>query len=108
MNKLIVRAGAAATAALTLGMLVAPSALAQDCTISDNGAFSHNRCNIRVVNKTVTKQTNNANIRNTVNVVSSTGGNKANFNTGGDVSVTSGDSSVTVNITNNVNSNSMP
>ncbi|HEY4694913.1 MAG TPA: hypothetical protein VIH52_03045 [Candidatus Nanoarchaeia archaeon] len=112
MNKLIARVGATAGAALTAGMLLAPAALADDgntCTITDNGAFSHNRCRIKVVNKSATVQINVARVKNRVITVSNTGGNKASFNTGdGDVSIDTGDSTVTVTITNNVNSNAAP
>ncbi len=108
MKNLIIRAGAAAASVSAIALLVAPVAMAQDCTLAGNGAFSHNHCSIKVVTKTTTKQINNATVVNTVNVTSKTGGNSASFNTGGDTSITSGESSVSVTIENNVNSNSMP
>ena len=107
MNKLIVRAGAVAALATAATLFVAPLASAADCTIDSNGALSHNSCHVTIKRTIHVSQTNNAHVTNKVTVVSNTGGNKANFNTGGDVSVTSGDSSVTVDITNTVNGNTI-
>lgn len=109
------RVGFGAAGLMAAGAMMAPAALADvTCTISGNGANSHNRCNITVNTGGCKKikcasgssQTNNASVSNTVTVSSSTGGNKANKNTGGDVSITTGDSNVDISITNNVNSNS--
>ena len=112
MNRLLIRIGATTAAAMAAGLFLAPVTLADDggntCTITDNGAFSHNRCNIRVRRITKTTTINKATVKNVVVVSSDTGGNKANFNTGGNVDVTSGDSTVTVTITNNVNTPPSP
>lgn len=78
-----------------------------DPLISDNGAGSVNKITIKSSCSTSVKQKNTANIENNVEVVSSTGGNTANKNTGGNVDVTSGSSNVTVNINNTANSNSL-
>lgn len=108
MNRLT-RISATAASVLAGGMLLAPAALADvSCTITDNGARSHNRCTIKTSKKTISVQVNKATVKNNVTVISDTGGNKANNNTGGNVTVTSGDSNVTVNITNTLNSNSAP
>src|SRR5689334_15905858 len=94
-----------ATGALLLGAF-APAAFADTCTISGNGAFSHNKCKVVTVTKTGgTKQVNVADFSNHVSVHTSSGGNNASGNVGGDVTVTSGDSTVTVTITNAANLN---
>src|SRR3990167_5333071 len=100
------RVGLATAGLLTTGALLAPASLAADntCRITDNGAFSHNRCRIKVVKKTTTVQINSARVKNSVGVVSNTGGNDANNNTGGNVTSNSGDSTVTVTINNTLNS----
>ncbi len=110
MNTRILRIGALATSIVAGGMLLAPASLAagNTCTITDNGAFSSNRCRIKVVKKSATVQINAAKVKNSVGVVSNTGGNDANGNTGGNVNVDSGNSTVTVKITNTLNSNVAP
>ena len=77
-----------------------------DATITGNGVWSHNT--IVDVTKCVTKldQTNVANISNSVNTNSNTGNNSASYNTGGDVSVASGDATTSVTVSNVANSNS--
>mgnify|MGYP001572270057 CR=1 FL=1 len=110
MNSRLVRIGALATSIVAGGMLIAPASLAADntCIITDNGSRSRNYCRIKVVKKSTTVQINSAKVKNSVTVVSNTGGNKANNNTGGSVTVDSGNSTVTVEINNTLNSNAAP
>ncbi len=110
MNVRLIRIGALATSIVAGGMLLAPASLAADntCTITDNGVRSRNRCRIKVVKKSATIQINAAKVRNKVGVISNTGGNEANNNTGGSVTSDSGNSTVTVTITNTLNSNVAP
>lgn len=111
---LVTRVSAAAAGILAGGMLLAPAALADaTCTISGNGAGSRNRCNITVRSggghgcqatcSGQPKQVNKAKVKNTVVVISNTGGNKANKNTGGEVTIETGDSNVDISISNDVN-----
>lgn len=74
-------------------------------TISGNGDHSQN--SVWATTKCITKldQTNMANIANSVQVGSGTGGNEASHNTNSDVTVVSGDSSANVTVNNMVNSN---
>ena len=112
---LMKRIGVTTVGLLTTGALLAPAALADEegtggsntCTITDNGAFSSNRCRIRVRNSSTTVQINGSKIRNKVRVLSNTGGNHASFNTGGSVSVSSGNSTVNVSITNTTGGNTI-
>ena len=105
MNKLIVRAGAAAsTIALIASSFLAP-VLADEIVISGNGSNSDNTANVAVSNTTTVTQTNYANISNDVDVDANTGKNDANDNTGGDVDITTGNASANVGVSNTANSN---
>jgi len=73
--------------------------------ISGNGSGSTNNVDLNVDTNTEVNQSNYADIQNDVNVSAQTGNNTANKNTGGDVSVDTGDSNVSVGVTNNANSN---
>lgn len=111
------RIGLATAGLLTSGALLAPAALADaTCTITDNGARSHNSCSIVVKNGSggnceesclpqEPKTVRRAKIRNKVRIYQNTGGNKANSNTGGNVTIESGNATATVTITNDVNNN---
>jgi len=96
------RIATALIAGSIVGATVLPAAALADtsCEISGNGAHSHNSCRIR--------QSNSSTIRNRVSVDVDTGGNTANSNTGGDVSITTGDVHVDVTITNDVNQSNNP
>jgi len=78
-----------------------------DIEISGNGADSKNKADVKLDNKVKLWQTNNAKIANDVDVEANTGYNKANKNTGGDVSMSTGDSDVEVAVTNEANSNAL-
>lgn len=101
------RIAAALAAGSIIGATMLPAAALADtsCEISGNGAFSHNSCRIRISKKVRISQSNSSKIKNGVWVGVSTGGNDANKNTGGDVSITTGDVDVNVTITNDVNQN---
>lgn len=86
-----------ATAAF-LGAVVAPMAFAADVTISGNGEGSHNTVTLSNSNTTSVSQSNVMSVSTTVNSSANTGGNQANENTGGDVTVTSGNASSTVGV----------
>lgn len=110
MNSRLIRISALATSIVAGGMLLAPASLASSntCKITDNGAHSRNKCRIKVVRRSATIQINGAKVNNKVGVISNTGGNEANKNTGGNVTSNSGNSTVNVTITNNINSNTAP
>ena len=73
--------------------------------ISGNGADSENEVEIKLNQSTVVTQNNDATIDNHVNASSDTGDNEAEENTGGDVSISTGDATTDVNVQNTVNSN---
>lgn len=78
-----------------------------DVSISGNGADSHNQIKVGSHNSLHVNQKNNAHVNNTVWVFSGTGHNVANKNTGGNVSISTGNANSSVSIMNEVNSNSL-
>ena len=84
--------------------LVTP-ALATTLEISGNGTSSSNEVKLEVEQNTEVFQTNVADVYNEVNADANTGKNDANDNTGGDVSIDTGDAKVLVDVTNSLNSN---
>ena len=70
-----------------------------------NGAGSTNTATDSQTTNNTTTQTNNATITNNLNLTANTGGNKSNFNTNGDSSITTGDANIIANLVNFVNNN---
>ena len=97
------------TTALATGAVLAnalaPMAFAQEVQISGNGSFSDNTVNLDVSSDTNVDQNNDADIRNNVDSYASTGGNSADFNTGGDVTIRTGDATNNTQIVNAANLN---
>lgn len=94
------------TAAFVAGVVAPAGAMAAtNVKVSGNGADSTNKVKVKEVKKAKVKQTNTATVANTVGVSQNTGGNKANKNTGGGVTVTSGNATATVAITNTTGGN---
>jgi hypothetical protein len=99
-----VGAGIATTALLALS--AAPAAFADDSVwVAGNGAFSDNNTHVSNSNSSSVSQSNNSHISNDVNTRLNTGGNNASFNTGGSVTVFSGEANATTNISNQAGSN---
>src|SRR3989344_8395381 len=73
--------------------------------ISDNGAGSNNAALVDQSSVTTVTQSNQAYVTNDVEAEAETGGNKAKFNTGGDVTISTGDATTTAVVTNELNSN---
>ena len=82
-----------------------PGAFASEITIGGNGAGSDNTVDVRSENDTNVTQRNNSTITNNVNTSQNTGGNRASFNTGGDVAIVTGDADSDVSIVNKTGSN---
>src|SRR3989344_4668472 len=98
------------TSAIAAGALllqVALPVLAQSTTlvITGNGAESDSDINVAQTTTTTVVQNDVANISNDVDADADTGGNDANYNTGGAVSIDTGDASTGVAISNTANSN---
>lgn len=94
-----------ATALVISTALPAIAGISGTASNSGNGAFSDNEVEIEVENKTEVVQDNKACIKNEINISSDTGHNKANYNTGGDVSIETGGVDVEIGVTNNANAN---
>lgn len=104
LQKGMVTALAAGT--IFLSNLLTPLALADtSVTVSGNGAVSDNSVTLDQSTNTSVNQTNTAEITNVVSTSSNTGGNDANFNTGGTTAISTGDASNTTNITTDANAN---
>lgn len=84
---------------------VATPAFATTIEISGNGAGSDNAVAVQTTNTTTVSQSNTANVTNTVKTNADTGDNKANYNTGGNVGIQTGDAKVTANVSNDLNKN---
>ncbi len=94
-----------ASGALILNAFSTPALAATTLEISGNGSNSDSTANVSVSNNTTVVQSNNADINNDVNVDADTGHNDANDNTGGDVTIDTGDATTDVAVSNTVNSN---
>jgi hypothetical protein len=94
-------------AAFSLLASVASPALAADSNLmlTGNGAFSANNVDVEMTHDTTVVQSNTADVSNYITADSSTGGNDASFNTGGDVTVWTGDASTSVEVNNLLNKN---
>ncbi|MBI2443523.1 MAG: hypothetical protein HYV40_06510 [Candidatus Levybacteria bacterium] len=114
MNTFRKLSAAIATSALLLQSTVSiaaadttPTVTGHDTTlvISGNGAYSDNDIDVDKTNFTTVTQSNTANVSNYVSGTASTGGNDANYNTGGDVAIVTGDAKSDVSVSNELNSN---
>ncbi len=74
-------------------------------TVTGNGVNSDNDVLLKLGNKVKIDQDNNAKISNDVYVEQDTGNNDAKDNTGGEVSITTGDATSNVNVSNEANAN---
>lgn len=87
------------TTAFLVGLVLPTGAFAANTvTVSGNGAGSTNKVKIKNTKKVRVEQSNRTAVINLVGVFQNTGGNSANQNTGGDVTVNSGNA--TANVTN--------
>ncbi|MBI5044402.1 MAG: hypothetical protein HZC02_00570 [Candidatus Levybacteria bacterium] len=97
------------TGLVTAGIIanfVAPAAFADtDVTVKENGDSSTNKVKVKNKHVVKVKQKNTTNITNSVGLTQSTGGNNAKKNTGGDVTLTSGDATANVTIDNTTDGN---
>ncbi len=83
-----------------------PCSLVPDMVITNNGATSVNTITSFTNCVTRLSQTNVSNVGNSITTTTNTGNNSASFNTGGNVTQTSGGATTTVNVTNVAGSNS--
>src|SRR3972149_7269046 len=106
MNKLVYKlTTAVSTAALLTGSVASVAFGTTSVTVSGNGSDSTNTANVSVSTSTTLVQTNNADIDNSVKINANSGNNEAEDNTGGDVSIDTGDANVSSSVSNSANSN---
>ena len=105
MQTKFIKLGTAISSAVLVAASFLTPALALDVTISGNGASSESEVEVKHESDVDVDQSNVADIDNDVDIDQDTGGNKADWNTGGDVSVESGDASSDVTISNIANAN---
>lgn len=98
MNKHAYKLAASVAGSAMLLSLFATSVLA-DSTISGNGAGSNNTIVVTNTSNCLVLQGNATLVLASVSAKASTGGNKANGNTGGDVTIDTGDASATSTMT---------
>ena len=85
---------AALMAASMLFNLATPAFAQMVLVIDGNGAGSNNDVDVDATSSNTVSQTNDLNVLNEINVVSDTGNNDANRNTGGDVEIDTGSSDI--------------
>ncbi len=96
---------ALAIGALSASVLTPMSAFAADVTIQDNGTGSTNHAAVIKVSKSKLKQKNTTVVGTHVTNIQNTGANKANGNTGGSQSITTGNNTATTTVTVNGGTN---
>ena len=72
---------------------------------SGNGVGSDNNTTANNTTSNSINQTNTAVVNNNIDLTANTGGNKANYNTGGDSNIVTGDAKIVANLVNFVNNN---
>lgn len=97
--KLIYRIGGSiATASLIAGSFAGAVFAESAVTISGNGNGSDNTVKITQICNTSVVQKNKTTVETAADAISSTGGNQANNNTGGDVTVDTGNATSSINV----------
>src|SRR5260221_7940846 len=94
-----------AASAVLLQVAATIAIASTNITISGNGEQSNNTTNVATTNTTTVQQSNTAEVTNTVKANAESGDNSASGNTGGNVLVNSGASTVDTHVTNALNSN---
>ena len=104
-NKYALKLGAAISSSALVFGLMAPAAFAADLEISGNGVHSDNNITVVTTNVFDLNQTNNTDVDLNINATAKTGKNTANDNTGGNVTIDTGNatSNVTVVVTGGSN-----
>lgn len=106
MNKLAYKlATGVTTGAILVGALAPAAFAATNATISGNGAASNNKIKVFTKNKTKVTQSNSTTVSNGTTINQNTGGNTANGNVGGGVTVNSGNATASVSNSTTAGSN---
>ena len=106
MNKTLKKLGAGVATAALLAASSIPAAFADSTVyVAGNGAFSDNSADVSNSHSKNVSQSNTTSIHNDVSNNLSTGGNRASFNTGGSVTIFTGDATASTDISNVAGSN---
>lgn len=107
MKKFGYKIASALTTASLLTLMTTSSAFAGDVdvVVSGNGSDSNQTVGVVMSSNSSVNQTNNTTVVNDINAVSKTGDNQANGNTGGNVTLTSGNATTGVSTVTGGNSN---
>lgn len=95
----------AAAAGAMLFNVAVPAFASTEIVISGNGAGADSWATVNQVNTTTVSQSNTANVTNNVDADADTGDNDANFNTGGNTVIGTGNATTDVDVNNNLNRN---
>lgn len=98
-------AAALASGTILFNSLATSALAATSLEVSGNGSQSESHVNVNKSSNTTVVQNNDAKVNNTVKSSASTGGNQANDNTGGDVTVATGNAKSKVDLSTHVNLN---
>mgnify|MGYP001610521492 CR=1 FL=1 len=97
--KLKIRITSAMAASALMASLLAPAAFADaSLEISGNGTGSDNKIVVKHESDCTVKQKSNTNVGLEVDVYSNTGGNTASGNTGGDVTIDTGNATTEITV----------
>lgn len=106
MNKTIKKVFTGVAGAALLGLSMTPAAFADtDALLHGNGAFSESDVDVVNHDSTEVDQSNFTDFRNHVATFATTGGNDASFNTGGSVTIYTGDAAANTTVSNSAGSN---
>lgn len=98
MKKFVFKLGSSIATVALLASVLTPAAFASSVDISGNGANSTSNVVLNESNNTSVNQSSTTNVGVEASLVSSTGGNQANFNTGGDVGIATGNATANVSV----------
>jgi hypothetical protein len=94
-----------ATSALLMQLLPGIAFASVSCTITGNGSDTDNSCDFASEKVVEVSQDNNMDVQNNVDVTSKTGDNEAKGNTGGDVTIDTGDATADIQTQTEGNTN---
>lgn len=105
MNKHKLRLSLTISVFMLSSIFFVPRALAEEITVTGNGAESVNHVDSNSSPQTNVQQNNNANVTNDVKSDANTGNNSASSNTGGNNTINTGNASSNTNVSTSANEN---
>lgn len=99
----LLKPAAIISSTILLLILLTKPTQAMTVAVTGNGSDSTSVVDVSQTQQTTVQQTNTATVTNNISVTSNTGNNSASRNTGGDVSITTGNATTSVTVANAVN-----